>query len=169
MNIRQMSNHMTARMTAQTFHLFYLVSIIRFLWNFKLACDINRIHEEEAMSLFNFSVKKPISSALYMRLASKQNCGTRIPSKRNLTTLTTYPQASSYLLWTYATDAITAESKEKKTTFNQPPNKTLLQYDEELAVKTVPEGDISKERELNEVFSSKLERPTRLDIKGYLS
>lgn len=87
-----MSKGMTALLKLDIFDSFDPISIILFLFNFKLACDTNGKHEDAANWLSNFFMKKPTSAVLNTKLASKRKGQTGMPSVEKTTKLSSYPQ-----------------------------------------------------------------------------
>lgn len=123
-NIDKMSRRMTVQIQSYIFEPFEPTSIIWFLSNFKLACDTNGIHEGAAVWLFNFFIKKSVSTVLNTRLASKHTAHTRMPFTEKTTSIMTYPQVVNYLLRTYGKDENIAETEDGIIMLSQPPNKT---------------------------------------------
>lgn len=93
----------------------------------------------------------------------------RVTSTGNTATLTTYPQRMNYLLKTYAAEESIADTEYEITKFIKPPNKTLSQCAEQLAVKTSRWGDTYDEQNFNEIFIMKLKKSIRQNLRGYWS
>lgn len=83
---------MVQQMKQHNFNAVGAIPINVFLCSFKLACITSRIHEEAAICLFYFFMKKSASSALHTGLASKHKNRTRLISARKNNTLTKYSQ-----------------------------------------------------------------------------
>lgn len=73
---------------------------------------------------------------------SKHAAKRKVTSIGRTTTLTTDQHVLSYLLQTYATDTIIADTKDEIPTFIQPLNKTPSQYAEEVVGKTLCRGAV---------------------------
>lgn len=112
-NINKTTKCMTVLITVYTTDLFDSISIIGFLRKFKLASDTSWNHEDTAIWLFHFLVKKPIAFALHSRLASNQKARTRVSSRAKKSAVTTFPQVFQYLLRTFATNENIADAENK--------------------------------------------------------
>lgn len=63
---------MTAQVQENTFAAFYLIYIIGFFCNFRLAGETNRVYEDAAMWLLRFFITQLVSFGLHLQLTSNQ-------------------------------------------------------------------------------------------------
>lgn len=159
-NNRKISKRMTTQMKSHIFSPFQPISIVRFLRNFKLACETNGVHEGSPIWLFNFFMKNSSSAVLNTRSASSQKTQIWNLSAGKTITLSTYPQIFNYSLHNYAADENIAGTEDDITMFSQPPNKTSLQLAKESAAKLWFE-DKYKEPDLSETFIEWLDKTIR--------
>lgn len=96
--IAKWASKLQVQKTCQLFDLMDLLSIIRFLHEFKMFCDNNGLNEQAAIWLVPFFMKKPAAAALTdpLSLKSKLSHGS---AKEYL--LTWYVQVVFHLLQTY--------------------------------------------------------------------
>lgn len=123
------------------FDAFNVKSVIGFLSGLKFPCDISGIHEGVAVSLFHF-FKNGLSAAelnerLYLKPASPSNT---LRSKKGM--MRTYQKMASYLLHTYATDDVIADTDDTLTCYIQPWTMSPLQYAEALVSKLLRCGEV---------------------------
>lgn len=83
------------------------------------------------------------------------------------TTLAKYSQVVNYLLRTYETDKDIVGTDNEITMFTQPPNKTPLQYVEELVEKALRREDVYGKHDLNEIFIKRLDKSTKKTTRCY--
>lgn len=102
-----------------------LISIISFLSSFKLACSKNRIHGGEAMWIFYFFLEKEAAAALRWKITFKSKSSHK-PQKEE--TLTANWRIWNYLLKTFFIDEWVAKADAEIMKFNQPLNKTPIEY-----------------------------------------
>lgn len=103
------------------------ISVIGFLYAFKLARATNKIHESAVMWLFHFFTKGSSATALNARLVLKPTLSLNTPwAKERM--LRTYLEVVNVLLQNYVTDDVIAESDSALTRYIQPSTMSPTQY-----------------------------------------
>lgn len=100
------------------------MSTVRFILNFNLACDTNRLHERVGQWLLTFFIKNPAAAVLssWIKLSSNSH------KHRKERALTSYRKVDNYLLNTYSTHDVIVEMDEKTIWSTQSSNITLTEY-----------------------------------------
>lgn len=161
--VAKWAKRLQVQMKTNIFDSFDPISIISFLSAFKLACDTNGVHEGAAMWLLHFFMKKPAAAALNSRIS--------LPSKSHRRhkegTLTTYCEVVNYLLETYATDDVIAETDAEILRFTQPPTKSPTEYAEALWNKALRCDRVYDEYVLKGIFIEGLHESIRHSMRSY--
>lgn len=72
--IAKWASRLQLQMKTSSFSQFHTVSIIASFYSFKLACDMNGLHERAVMWLLHFFMKKLAAAALNSTVALRVNC-----------------------------------------------------------------------------------------------
>lgn len=121
------------------------------------------------MPFIHFFMEKSSSSALHRRPESKNEAGTIVNSKKKTTTFTSYRKVLSYQLLMYEIDENNVDTKGEIATFIRPPNKTPLQYADDIGGKTFRCKHVHKKQNLNDIFVKRLGKFFRQSMEGHWS
>lgn len=95
------------------------------LYKLKTASDRKAIHERDAIWLLPPVTKGPVEAALSYPMRATEDNGTHKGE-----TMTSYCQAVSYVLQTYATDDVISEAEADVMNDKQPENMCAVRYSE---------------------------------------
>jgi len=149
-------------MEMKQFHPTDPVAILSYLANFKTACDALGIHEGAAMWLIKAFMREPARSTLMMRLSTPETAGESKEGK-----LTTYSDVVNYLLHTYASDDVIAETEAGLRQFVQTPKMTEQDYATQLTLKVLRCGAVYSEARLIGMYVEGLHESIRGAVRTY--
>lgn len=155
-------------MKPQNFNLFYPISIIEFLVNFKLACDIDGV--KKAADVWpNHFLMNEIASAVpnTQRSFECTNKKIRGPLSGITRCFTTNPYVANFILKKRATNGVIAATETEITRYAQPSGITRSQYSGELETETLHSGDAYESYSLIETFIEGLGAPVRHSMHEY--
>lgn len=129
----------------------------------KLECDTNGLHERGVLWPLHFFMKRPAIATLSARIALRsKSLGRQKNSK-----VTTYCGAGNYILKTYATGDVVAETVADLMHFTQPWNKSPLENSEALWNKALLRDRVYDEYVWNSIFIESLSESIRHTMRCY--
>ena len=159
----RLQKRMTVQMKTSTFSGHDPIAVLNFLNKFKAACDINRIPESLAVWCFQFFVTGRAHSLVMNRL-TVQSIAVDVQQQD---TLTSYREVVNFLLRTYATDEIIAESHQEVIAYQQSTNTTETDYGEKPWDKELRCGSVYSEKRVKGKFVEGLLPAIKAQMRTY--
>ena len=164
--ISKLASRLEVQMKTNTFDSRDPVSVLSFLSVFRSACDSNGISEGAAMWLFHYFMKKTPAAALSSRLALEPARFARSPDDAH-ERLGSYVEVVNYLLATYATDDVIAETVGDILSIRQGKGTTAADFAQTLYDKVLRCGNVYPESQLKGIFVEGLVESVRDNMRVY--
>lgn len=161
-HVSKMAKRMEVQLKSHILEPMNQISILRFLPAFQTACDANGVHEGAAMWLFHYIDKKTTKAALSARTTTKVD-----KRKYKGGQLAPYPKVVNYLLKTYATDEVIAETDTGINQFRQGDLISPPEYAQEWWTKALKCGTVYTEPKLTGLFIEGLHGSITQSVRNY--
>lgn len=138
------------------------ISILSSFHHFNTACNSNEMDERLAMWLCLHFMKDSVKAAL-----AHWVCATEDEDLQKKPKLTSFCQILNYLLATYATGDVIAETKTEITKIKQAEYLSAVRYPEVLSEKRLRYGPVNEESRLKEGFIKELQESVKFLMKTF--
>lgn len=141
------------------------IMVIRFLQQFKSACNQNGVHEGAAIWLFRFFLDDPVRSDVESMLEGDNNPSGATQQEM----LRSYPEVVNYLLETYATDEVLAQAYYDLVSARQGYAQAEDEFAHKLKTQSIRCGNIFNDTRLKAIFVEGLLPTIRASVRHHSS